>query len=212
IFTRIDPFESFLKEGLDRLGKQPIVPQLECVRPLDDGRYRAYFGYENQNGISVEIPFSKQRNDFPADTAGDRPSTFGPGEHAWVFGVTFGSRDQLRYQLVPKHGPATVLRVNRQSTACAADDPFAACAGNCEASLAAECADPALTFERCESECVQTGQQFAACQPEWNQYLECVAGVGPDESNWFCAPDFVPQPVVPDCNDALNAAIVACGF
>jgi len=34
-----------------------VHPILECVAPLDDGRLRAYFGYENRHGEPVTIPY-----------------------------------------------------------------------------------------------------------------------------------------------------------
>lgn len=210
IFTRLDDFDHFLSDAFKAAGKKPIVPELECVRPLSDGQYRAYFGYQNQNGISVEIPFSKQHNQFAADHAGDRPSTFVPGAHPWEFGVTFGARDQLSYTLAPKYGPTTTLRANRHSPLCAADDPFAICAAQCDASLAADCPTQPVDFDFCETQCVQSGQFFTGCEAEYNGYLNCVGALSPDASNWACDPDFGAQPVL--CQDELIAALTCAGF
>jgi len=212
IFTRLDPFEHFIKDALADAGKRPITPELECVRETSPGQYRAYYGYDNQNALSVEIPHSRRRNDFPADVAGERPETFAPGQHPWVFGVDFAARDKLTYTLAPKVGPATTLRASRRSPECAADDPFLVCAKQCEASLAAECPDNSVGFTQCVAECRQVSDLFVGCEPAWNGYLECIAAVPPDASNWICDPDFLPQVMPPLCEAEIIEAITCAGF
>jgi hypothetical protein len=209
IFTRIDPFERFLRRAVKRAGERPVVPHLECIRETPGGELRAYFGYENQNGVSVDIPHSRRHNHFPADVGGERPTHFSPGVHDWVFGVTFEPRDKLVYTLAPEPGPKTTLVVGRRSPRCAPDDPQLACARECEASLAAECPDETVSFAACMAECSDFGSFFPGCEPAFGAYLACVAELTPDASNWVCLPDFVPQPAPPLC-EAEFFALLSC--
>jgi hypothetical protein len=209
----VDPFEGSLKQAFEDAGKRAIVPHLTCVREAAPGEYRAYFGYESENALSVNIPHSKRRNDFPADVEGDRPEIFAPGLHPWAFGVSFQGKERLRYELKPEYGRATTVRASRQSPECLADDPSLTCAKECEASFAAPCPDQSVGFEQCVSECKGASELFAgACEPEWNGYLECIAAVPPDPENWVCIPDFVPQIASPLCETELLDALICAGF
>jgi hypothetical protein len=56
-----------------------IDPILECVTPLGDGRYRAYFGYHNHNTVPVTIPVSLRNKIFLPPIDRGQPTTFQPG-------------------------------------------------------------------------------------------------------------------------------------
>ena len=81
IFTRIEPQLGFLDAQSDRNGEAAIVPRVECVQELPNGKLEARFGYRNDNGVSVTIPYGP-RNLFVIDRHGDRPTVFAPGDKA----------------------------------------------------------------------------------------------------------------------------------
>lgn len=211
IFTRTEPFRHFLRHGFRRAGGLPIRAELECVRETAQGQLRAYFGYDNQNGISVDIPHSRD-NFMPADEDGVRPSRFLPGQHDFAFGVSFSPGDNVIWRLDPPAGPSTRLLASRRSPRCAGDEPLLLCEEQCESSLAAPCPDPALDFPGCVQECMLITDAFAGCEPAWGAYLSCVAGLPPDPSSWLCAPDVLPQPMPPLCEGEFLEALACAGF
>ena len=204
IFARIDSFLPFIKDAKDGLGKEQIVPRLECVDRAEDGTYTAFFGYENQNGISVEIPHGR-RNELRADTAGLRPEVFGPGDHPWVFSLDFQKRDRLSYTLSPKNARSRTVTVDKNAPRCE-------CAAACDATLAADCtADDAFaTRAACVAECAPFAQAFPGCQDELNAYWHCVSQLSPAAENWVCDPAFIAQPAL--CQDEFFAALVCGGY
>ena len=66
IVTRIDPFLPFLDNSIQLGGKMPVTPELNCVAPLSDGSFNAYFGYTNGNAVTITIP-DGPKNYFPKD-------------------------------------------------------------------------------------------------------------------------------------------------
>jgi hypothetical protein len=207
MYTRIEPFVGFIKGAVADAGKRPIVPELECVNRQHDGSYTAYFGYDNHNAISLEIPYGK-KNEFKADRERARPELFASGSHPWAFSVDFARNDKLSYKLAPPSGPSTVLNADRRSPACDADDKFFVCAEACETMLSAECVDPNLEQGRCISDCVGFAEAFPGCEAEVNTYWRCVEGLSPAAENWFCDVDFIPQPLL--CQDEFFNALI-CG-
>lgn len=212
MYTRLDPFLPFLDEAIERAGREPIVPRLECVAEREDGELTAYFGYENANALSVTIPYHRKRNALPQDP-GLRPKVFGPGDHPWVFGLDFAEGERLTYQLMPPHGPKTRLVVDASSPRCAEDDPNLLCARQCEAALAAECADGSVTFEQCQAECNYFATDlFGSCTEQFAGFLRCSAAVSADASNWSCYPGTTPSPASPNCDAELDATLACAGF
>ena len=88
-----------------------VHPILECVAPLDDGRLRAYFGYENRHGEPVTIPYGANNRLTPASYDGQQPEAFDmpriavgrPGRTPWhpgyAFTVTFAPNEQVVWAL-----------------------------------------------------------------------------------------------------------------
>lgn len=213
MFTRIDPFLNYIDAQIERAGKAPIVPRLECVEATAEG-LRAHFGYQNDNGATVEIPYGR-RNLFPADAAGARPSAFGPGNHAYEFSVDFASDASLFWRLAPRSGPTTIVTADADSVRCDPESIELLCANHCTASLAAECADPLVTRGQCMSECGLNASFFSdvGCGAEWNAFLVCSTAVPPAEENWDCSfPGFPPFPLPPNCDAELTEAFVCAGF
>jgi hypothetical protein len=201
IFARIDPFLDFIGDALRAAGKETIVPRLECVDRAENGTYTAFFGYDNHNGLTVDVPHSV-RNSLRGDDANVRPESFGPGDHPWAFSVDFEGRERLSYRLVSARGPAQIVTADRHSPGCD-------CAAACEASLAAECSDGAFSRSDCIAGCPETGQFFPNCQAELNAYYRCEAALPPAAENWICGP-FIPQPVA--CQDEFLAALGCAGY
>jgi trypsin len=207
MYTRIDPFVDFIKGAIADGGKRPVVPRLECVAKDDDGSYTAYFGYTNQNSLSIEVPYGK-KNELKGDREGARPELFAYGDHAWAFSVDFAKNDKLSYKLSPPSGPTTVVNADRRSPACNPEDPYFVCAQACETILSAECADPSVAASRCIAECASFAQFFPSCTAEVNNYWRCVEGQSTAAENWYCDVDFVPQAL--GCQEEYFAALI-CG-
>ena len=210
IFTRIDPFLAYFDDAVTHAGKAPIIPRLECIEPQDDGSFAAHFGYHNDNGLTVTIPYGK-KNLFAADTAQARPRDFQPGDYPFDFSVPFTSGKELSWKLIPPGGPSTTVVANASSPVCDPANPTFVCARTCDSQLAAECASPHLSRPLCISDCLSNTDYFNAfgCGAEWNVFLGCIEGLSPAAENWFCSAGSAPFPQSPNCDDEVNA-IFAC--
>ncbi len=213
IFTRIDPFLAYFDDAVRRAGKAPIVPRLECVVPQTDGSFKAYYGYRNDNALTLSIPHGL-RNLFPKDRADARPEAFAPGDDPFVFNVPFASGDKLSWLLLPPAGPLTIVRADASSPACEPNNPTLLCANQCDASLAAECASPGINRGQCVRDCLANADFFGyfGCTTEWNAYLACVTALPPPAANWDCFPGFPPSPAAPNCNGEILAALTCAGY
>ncbi|HTV20186.1 MAG TPA: trypsin-like serine protease [Polyangiaceae bacterium] len=202
IFARIDPIKHFVDDALRGLGRAPLVPRLECVDRAENGTYTAFFGYENENGVTLDISHSK-RNQLKADRAGVRPEEFGPGDHPWAFSVDFQRKDKLEYLLEPKNGKKRVAKADRNSPACE-------CAAACDAALAAECSPGTISRAQCVADCAPFAQAFPGCGAELDAYWHCVGQLPPSADNWICDPSFAPQPIL--CQDEFFSALLCAGY
>jgi len=68
---------------------QPVRPVLECVRNNGDGTYTAFFGYKNDNIVSVYIPVGNKNKFTPTPQDRGQTRVFEPGRHYKVFTVNF---------------------------------------------------------------------------------------------------------------------------
>jgi hypothetical protein len=68
-----------------------ILPVMNCVTNNGDGTYTAYFGYDNQNSVSVFIPVYSQNKISPDPWDRGQPGVFKVGEWEKVFSVTWTS-------------------------------------------------------------------------------------------------------------------------
>jgi hypothetical protein len=210
LWTRIDPFLSFIDQAIKRGGREDVVPHLECVAENNDGTLSAYFGYQNDNGVSVDVPLGF-RNFLANDTRKSRPTHFLPGRHDWVFGVDFTRRDAAAYWLLPEHGPTTLLRATRHSPRCGEEVATqVACGGFCRAGLNSGCPDALPSDTQCISDCLGLTDAFPECSAEILAMNQCYAGTPPGEDHWMCnGDDFMPSSM--DCADQ-ESAFLTCLF
>ena len=68
---------------------KPVRPVLECVRNNGDGTYTAYFGYKNENSVSVYIPVGSKNKFTPTPQDRGQTTVFQPGRKYKVFTVNF---------------------------------------------------------------------------------------------------------------------------
>ncbi|MFZ5890388.1 MAG: S1 family peptidase [Myxococcota bacterium] len=211
LFTRIDPFLPFIDNAERRSGHAPITPHLECVAPNADGTYTAYFGYENANGVSVDVPHGF-RNAMPLDVDGHRVTHFVPGRHDFVFGVDFSAKQRLFYTLAPEGSRPSVLLTNKHSRACGEEvAPQVACGGFCRAGLKSGCTDVLPSYAQCMSDCLSFVDAFPECGAESLAMNQCYANTPPGEDHWMCnGDDFMPSSF--DCMDQEIAFYTCLGF
>ncbi len=211
LYTRIDPYLPFLDEAYRRGGQATLIPHLECVDTRPDGKLAAYFGYDNQNGVTISVPYGT-KNYFPLDVNSERPSLFQVGQKHFDFGVDFTSGQTAYWKLLPENSPTTELRATSSSPRCA-DGNERKCLRNCEATVASACAaDFGVDWHYCMDDCMMFWDWVAGCEAQNAAYLDCVAPVGPAAENWHCDvnADYMPRPVA--C-DAQNNELLSClGF
>ena len=200
--TRLDPFLPFLDLAYQKGGQAATTPRLECVATKPNGGLRAYYGYNNQNGVIVNVPYGTN-NQFAADTTNARPSSFRPGNHQYVFGVNLNANQTISWRLSPPNSPTTTLNVNASSPRCNANALSTACALSCDAQVAA-C--PGTSFEDCTTFCRSWETDVGICTAEFAAYNTCLAAQPP--SSFTCDPDFGAFPNEGVCQaqaDAINA-------
>jgi secreted trypsin-like serine protease len=170
-YTRMDPFLPFLDQSFMKGGQAPLTPRTECVGTRPGGGLRAYFGYNNQNGVVVNVPLGTS-NVFAQDTGNLRPTTFLPGNHQFRFGTNFTAGQTLSYRLIAPNGPNTLLTVNQSSPRCDVNSRPFICAQACDPGLALNCGD---TEEDCVNLCVQSYDFFAGCETQFDALNRCTA-------------------------------------
>lgn len=207
LFTRIDPYLPFLDEAYRRGGQAPLLPSLDCVDSRN-GKLTAYFGYNNQNGVSISVPYGSS-NQLALDTKSERPTLFHPGNNRFAVGIDFNPGQTVTWRLSPPNSPTTQVTANASSPRCG-DVKGRRCARYCEASLAAECIDEFdADWDSCITSCLDGYRQFEnQCEGHWASFLACVASTPPPRSNWNCeTPFFDPLPPAVACSDYVTAAL-----
>jgi hypothetical protein len=200
-YTRLDPFLPFVDESYRKGGQAPIIPRLECIAPRPAGGFRAYYGYTNQNGVLVSVPYGNS-NAFARDTQNARPTRFEPGNHGFEFGVNFTAGQTLSWKLSPPNSPTTTLNATSQSPRCAADNRGFVCAQACEATVAAGCGE---TYSECLDGCFQFYQDIPGCDPQLDAYHRCVAQT--PASGFECFDGFS---FALECGPVLDEGLAEC--
>jgi hypothetical protein len=209
LYTRIDPYLPFLDEAYRKGGQAPLVPGFDCIDAWN-GKQTAYFGYKNDNGINVSVPYGT-KNSFPLDTKNQRPSLFKPGNNRFQFGIDIKAGQTLVWKLSPPNSPTTEVRATASSARCGASVERT-CARYCQNILASECAPNfGATWDTCFNPCVEGyNNQFTgtSCTDEWDSYLNCVATTPPDAEHWMCEPnpfDYLPRAL--ECDPLIDVAL-----
>ena len=200
--TRLDPFLPFLDTSYQKGGQAATIPRLECVTPRTGGGFRAFFGYNNANGVIVNVPYG-MNNQFPADTGNLRPTAFLPGNHPYQFAVGLGQTQSIQWKLSPPNSPTTTLNVSAASARCDLNSVAGSCAVSCDAQDALHC--PSQPFAACVESC-RVFETIGFCVAEWTAFQRCLATQPP--SAFVCDPDFGVFPNEGICQsqlDALNA-------
>jgi hypothetical protein len=207
LYTRIDPFLPFLDQAYMKGGQATLIPNLECVAPNADGTFTAYYGYNNKNGASIDVPYGT-KNQLALDVSGSRPTHFVPGVQHFVFGVDFTTNQTVSYSLAPDNSPRTTLTANVKSPRCsAAQASQVACGGSCRAELRSGCPDVG-SFTDCMASCMSTvdfiDEILPECQPQNTAVNNCFAQVPPGLANWFCIDGSLPAPTTACATEVAN--------
>ncbi|MES1178464.1 MAG: trypsin-like serine protease [Myxococcales bacterium] len=210
LYVRTSSFLPFLDKAMKKAGTEALKPVFDCVAPNPQGTLTAFFGYKNDNGVSVDLPYGA-KNRLARDTKSARPSHFLPGQHDFSFAIDFSSRQTVTWALSPDSGPTTSLNVDQNSRRCgAAEADQSECALACRASMQSGCSS-LPTFESCVTSCVGTTQfveqVLPNCLPQNSALNACTAGLSSDPSNWLCYDGIgvFPGPACQAQSDALNA-------
>ena len=210
LYVRPNAFLPFLDKAEKKGGEEALKPVFDCVAPNPQGTLTAFFGYTNQNGVSLTLPYGG-KNKLARDTKNQRPTRFLPGQHDFSFGVDFTSRQSLSWTLSPEDGPKTTINVDASSRRCgAAQASQSECALACRASEQSGCAD-LPTFESCVTTCLGTTEFvteiFPQCLDQNTALNVCTAGLSSDPANWVCLDGIgvFPGAACQAQNDALSA-------
>lgn len=219
LWTRVDSFLPFLDLSYKRGGQDVLKPTVACVTPNPQGSLTAIFGYQNDNGVGISIPYGS-KNASARDTVNLRPMRFNPGLHPFAFGVDFSAGQTASWTLSPDNNPSITVNATAASPACGPAQAVASgCVLQCRAQLRSAC--PRVeSSESCVQLCSDAGHFVADAIPECNDeritWQNCVAATPPAAANWDCnAVDdfgiFGPSPQSTTCA-AAQAAYTNCIF
>lgn len=213
LHTRIDPFLPFLDNAYKKGGQETLIPKFQCQGLNQNGTRTAYFGYENKNGVALDVPYGS-KNSAALDTKGWRSTHFTPGKVDYAFAIDFGVNQTLSYSLAADNSPRTTLTVTKNSTACTgAQGADVLEAGNyCRGGANSGC--PNLPpFDQCLGPVLSFNQDFNSyvpdCKDELTKYNQCYANT--TGAGWVCSdPGY--YPAAPACDDEFNDWLVCAGF
>lgn len=190
--TRVAPFLPFFDAAIFKGGAAPVKPTLACVDEPTSGALTAYFGYDNENAVNVNIPFGND-NRLKGDTAGARPAAFAPGDHPWQFFLDFSGRDKLKWELssptqsCSHEEDAHKVTASSRSPRCDANDPAVSCARFCRTEVA--CGVP---FADCMTDCLGNIPFFQdnapACLAPYAALNRCIAALPTDAACNYSSP------------------------
>jgi hypothetical protein len=189
LYMRIDSFLPFLDLSYKRGGQDVLQPSFACVTPNPSGTLTAIFGYRNDNGVGITIPYGS-KNTLARDTGGFRPKLFTPGTHTYGFGVDFASGQTASWTLSPDNNPTKTVTASATSPRCtAAQEIESRCVLSCRAVFRSGCGNLG-DFTACSESCADFdhsfGEFFPGCADELSAFDGCVAATPPGASNWTC--------------------------
>jgi hypothetical protein len=189
LWMRIDSFLPFLDLSYKRGGQDVLRPTLACVTPNPQGSLTAIFGYRNDNGVGISIPYGT-KNASARDTSGLRPTRFDPGLYPFAFGVDFTTGQTASWTLSPDNNPTATVSATSTSPACtAAQAVDSGCVLQCRAQLRSGC-PRAEESDQCVEFCAEIGhivEDFIpGCNDERVTWQGCVNATAPGVANWSC--------------------------
>jgi len=212
--TRIDPYLAFLDDAYKKGGQDTIIPYIECVYKPATGKSTAYFGYKNNNGVSVNVPYDANKNALTLDVQNKRTSLFIPGDQHYQFGIDFTPGQTVTWKLSPTNSPTTILNATSSSPSCVDNNQFK-CLRSCDVTAASACAtDFGIDYAYCMDECMSLYDYFTpiACDAEWSSYLSCSGGTASTAANWDCSGISYDEPIAAACATQFSAAMACAGF
>jgi len=189
LFARIDSYLPFLDLSYKRGGQDLLKPTFACVTPNPQGSLTAIFGYQNDNGVGISIPYGN-KNASARDTSGLRPTRFDPGVHAFAFGVDFTTGQTASWTLAPDNNPSVTLNATSASVRCgAAQAVESGCVLQCRARLRSGC--PRVEeSDQCVEYCASLGhavvESIPGCNDERVTWQNCENATAPGTANWTC--------------------------
>jgi secreted trypsin-like serine protease len=197
-YTRLDPFTAFIDGAIARAGRGPVEPTLECVRPLEAGGVRAYFGYDNANDVSVSIGYGAD-NRMPADTLELRPARFAPGEHHFAALADYSAGESVFWKLKAPTGHSSVLSAEAIAPLCEPNDLHTVAADACVSRIQARCGE---TLDYCVADWMWYVLPGDVCSSQFVDYLKCSATLTPDQ---YTCMDDVGYDLTDVCSDSMMA-------
>jgi hypothetical protein len=205
-YTRLDPFLPFLDQAYLRGGQATVIPRLECVQSRPGNTFRAYYGYANNNGVNVQVPYGTN-NSLAQDTTSQRPSSFIHGDQPFDFRITAPNSQTLTWKLSPTNSPTTTVTARSTSPQCNPNSRPFICSQACEASLPAACGE---TYRDCQIGCLQTYTDIGTCGTEIDTLNKCIGTLPP--SSFECIGIEHAFNVAGTCDAELNTLLTCLGF
>ena len=189
LFTRIDPYLPFLDLSYKRGGQDVLKPTFACVTPNPQGSLTAVFGYQNDNGVGVPVPYGS-KNASARDTSNIRPTRFDPGAHPYAFGVDFTTGQTASWTFAPDNNPSVTVNATSASPRCtAAQSVESGCVLQCRAQLRSAC-PRVIESDNCIQYCAEIGHLVVDAIPECNDqriaWQNCTSATAPAVANWSC--------------------------
>ncbi|MEI9942438.1 MAG: trypsin-like serine protease [Pseudomonadota bacterium] len=189
LYTRIDSFLPFLDQSYKRGGQDVLKPTFTCVTPNPQGSLTAIFGYQNDNGVGISVPYGS-KNASARDTSNLRPTRFESGVHPFGFGVDFTTGQTASWTLAPDNNPSVTVNATSSAPRCTdAQAVETGCVLQCRAQLRSAC--PRVEeSDNCVQFCSDIGHLVVDSAPECNDarvtWQNCVNGTAPAAANWSC--------------------------
>jgi len=193
LFARIDSYLPFLDLSYKRGGQDVLKPTFACVTPNPQGSLTAIFGYQNDNGVGVSIPYGT-KNASARDTSNLRPTRFDVGVptlHSFAFGVDFTAGQTASWTLAPDNNPSVTLNATSASPRCTtAQAVDSGCVLQCRAQLRSGC--PRVEeSDNCAQYCADIGHAVEitvpGCNDERVTWQNCENATAPGVANWTCS-------------------------
>jgi len=192
LWTRLESNLPFLDLSYKRGGQDVLKPLVTCVTPNPQGSLTAIFGYQNDNGVGITVPYGT-KNASARDTSSLRPTRFDPGlptQHQFAFGVDFTAGQTASWTLAPDNNPSVTVSATAATPRCTADQAVdSGCVLQCRSKLRSGCAR-AEESDNCVQFCTDIGYAVEITIPECNDarvtWQNCVNAAAPGVSNWDC--------------------------